>query len=149
MCLCADGRYALSGSGDNTLRLWEVATGGCVHTFTGHQDWVSSVWLSADGRYALSGSADKALRFWFLDWELQDKQPADWDEGARPYLHTFIRLHTPSSGLFPRRAAASWSGRTSPGCCTRWGVPGTGGCGRKGCAASWPSSPRPCKGKGR
>jgi hypothetical protein len=32
---------------------------------------------------------------WTLDWELEEKQPADWDEGARPYLETFLGAHTP------------------------------------------------------
>ena len=36
VALSADGRWALSGSYDNTLRLWEVASGRCVRTFEGH-----------------------------------------------------------------------------------------------------------------
>ncbi|MGV2438129.1 MAG UNVERIFIED_CONTAM: hypothetical protein LVT10_27265 [Anaerolineae bacterium] len=31
-----DGRFALSGSLDKTLILWDVATGDPVRTFTGH-----------------------------------------------------------------------------------------------------------------
>ncbi|WP_052567882.1 protein kinase domain-containing protein [Ktedonobacter racemifer] len=76
VCLSADGRFALSGSGDNgrpvnktlppdnTLRLWEVATGTCLRTFQGHTRRVTSVCLSADGRFALSGSGDYTLRLW-------------------------------------------------------------------------------------
>src|SRR5262249_27729039 len=30
------GRYALSGSADRTLRLWELSTGHCVRTFGAH-----------------------------------------------------------------------------------------------------------------
>ncbi|HXG09523.1 MAG TPA: WD40 repeat domain-containing serine/threonine-protein kinase, partial [Gemmataceae bacterium] len=59
-----DGRYALSGSWDQTLRLWKVATGKEVRRFTGHTDWVNSVAFSPDGRYALSASWDKTLRLW-------------------------------------------------------------------------------------
>ena len=36
VCLSADGRYALSGSEDKTLRLWEVESGKCLRTFEGH-----------------------------------------------------------------------------------------------------------------
>ena len=62
--LSADGRWALLGSDDNTLRLWEVATGRCVRLFEGHSAGVTSVCLSADGRWALSGSEDHTLRLW-------------------------------------------------------------------------------------
>ena len=66
VALSPDGRYALSGSDDHTLRLWELATGTCLRTFEGHTDWVSSVALSHDGRSALSGSRDRTLRLWEL-----------------------------------------------------------------------------------
>ncbi len=89
--LTADGRHALSGSQDNTLKLWELATGRCLRTFEGHVHGVNSVHLSPDGRHALSGSWDNKLRLWYLDWELEDREPADWDERARPYLETFVR----------------------------------------------------------
>ena len=59
-----DGQYALSGSWDNTLKLWEVATGTEIRTFRGHSDYVYSVAFSADGRYALSGSRDNTLKLW-------------------------------------------------------------------------------------
>jgi WD40 repeat protein/serine/threonine protein kinase len=95
LCLSYDGRYVLSGSSDRTVKLWQLASGQCVRTFVGHTDTVTSVSLSADGRYALSGSSDGTLKLWILDWELEDNQPAYWDEGARPYLETFLTLHTP------------------------------------------------------
>jgi WD40 repeat protein/serine/threonine protein kinase len=95
VAISADGKYALSGSADRTLKLWELATGQCLRTFEGHLDAVLSVSLSPNGRYALSGSKDGTLRVWTLDWELEDRQPADWDEGAREYLQTFLILQTP------------------------------------------------------
>jgi len=90
-----DGRYALSGSWDKTLRLWDAATGREVRRFEGHTERVRSVAFSPDGRYALSGSDDNTLRLWELDWEWDFPAPADWDEGARPYLDIFLTLHTP------------------------------------------------------
>jgi WD40 repeat protein len=67
VCLSADNRYALSGSWDATLKLWEVESGKCLRTFKGHADGVSSVSLSADGRLALSGSRDSTLKLWEVE----------------------------------------------------------------------------------
>jgi WD40 repeat protein len=110
VCFSPDGRYALSGSEDKTLKLWDVETGKCLRTFEGHKDSVESVCFSPDGRYALSGSVDKTLKLWVLDWELEEKEPADWDEGARPYLENFLTLHTPygSDGL-TRQGKPQWT----------------------------------------
>ena len=49
-------RYALSGSFDKTLKLWDVAGGACLRTLEGHAGNVNSVSLNADGHYALSGA---------------------------------------------------------------------------------------------
>src|SRR4051812_10614669 len=59
-----DGRLAVSGSYDRTLRLWTVATGKEVRRFEGHTKAITAVAFSPDGRQILSGSADNALRLW-------------------------------------------------------------------------------------
>jgi predicted Zn finger-like uncharacterized protein len=87
-----DSRLALSGSADKTLRLWEVATGRCLRTFEGHNDRVESVSFSPDGRLALSGGWDKTLRLWELVWNYEFPEPTDWDDGAQPYVETFLYL---------------------------------------------------------
>jgi WD40 repeat protein len=55
---------ALSGSWDKTLKLWDVASGRELRTFTGHARVVESVTFSPDGARALSGSADDTLKLW-------------------------------------------------------------------------------------
>jgi hypothetical protein len=139
--LSADGHYALSGSGDETLKLWEVETGKCLRTFQGHGRSVESVHLSADGRHALSGSYDNTLKLWFLDWELDAREPADWDEGARPYLENFLTCHTPFAGKIPkvrepteeevqqaltRQGTPSWTEEDFQGLLTELGYAGYG-----------------------
>jgi WD40 repeat protein len=64
VCFSPDGRYALSGSNDHTIKLWEVSTGNEIRTLKGHSEWVNSVCFSPDGRYALSGSQDNTLKLW-------------------------------------------------------------------------------------
>ena len=62
-----DGRLALSGSADNTVRLWEVETGRQVRVLEGHSARVLSVAISGDGRLALSGSQDNTVRLWEVE----------------------------------------------------------------------------------
>ena len=59
-----DGKLALSGSWDNTIRLWHVVTGFEIRKFSGHAGWVELVTFSPDGKLALSGSTDKTLKLW-------------------------------------------------------------------------------------
>ncbi|MFF8232204.1 WD40 repeat domain-containing serine/threonine protein kinase [Streptomyces caelestis] len=93
--LSMDGRFALAANWDTTVRLLDLRTGRCLRTLGGHRRWVLSVHLSADGRYAVSTGTDGTLRRWELDWELEAREPADWDEGARPHLEAFLAAHTP------------------------------------------------------
>ena len=65
--ISADGRKCISGSLDNTLKLWDLETGSCIRTLVGHNSGVRAVSISTDGRKCLSGSSDKTLKLWDLD----------------------------------------------------------------------------------
>ena len=58
-----DGRTAVTGSLDNTARLWEVASGREI-ALLGHESWVYSVALSPDGRTVATGSFDGIAQLW-------------------------------------------------------------------------------------
>jgi WD40 repeat protein/serine/threonine protein kinase len=62
-CLNADGRLALAGCRDNTVRLWDLDNGSCLRTLTGHRDRPHAVWLSPDGRHSVSADSH-SLRLW-------------------------------------------------------------------------------------
>jgi WD40 repeat protein/mono/diheme cytochrome c family protein len=62
-----DGKRALSGGDDGTLRLWDVAGGKELRRFEGHREAVSVVAFSADGRLAASGGRDRTVRVWDVD----------------------------------------------------------------------------------
>ncbi len=66
VAISPDGRTALSGSRDKTLKLWNLATGKEIRTFAGHANSVYSVAFSPDGRTALSGSRDNTVKLWNL-----------------------------------------------------------------------------------
>jgi WD40 repeat protein len=59
-----DGRTVVSGSYDNTLKLWSVSLGECLKTFQGYTQGVYSVAFSPDRRTVVSGSLDKTLKLW-------------------------------------------------------------------------------------
>jgi len=53
-----------SGSGDGTVRVWNVATGQAEQTLEGHSSSVSSVAFSPDDSKVASGSDDGTVRVW-------------------------------------------------------------------------------------
>src|SRR5882762_6673642 len=59
-----DGTYIVSGSRDNTLRLWDTVSGAHLNSLEGHSDRVESVTFSPDGTLVVSGSRDGTLRVW-------------------------------------------------------------------------------------
>jgi len=62
--ISSDGQYALSGSWDGTLRLWEISTGRSTRRFHGHTADVLSVAFSHDNRQIASGARDNTVRVW-------------------------------------------------------------------------------------
>lgn len=61
-----NGQLVLSGSDDNTIRLWDVITGQPVQTLRGHGSSVQSCVFSPDGQWVLSGGKDERVRLWNL-----------------------------------------------------------------------------------
>ncbi|KAK9840975.1 hypothetical protein WJX81_003475 [Elliptochloris bilobata] len=62
--LTADGARVLTLSKDCTARVWDAATGACLHVLIGHSDGVVAAALSADGRSALTIAYDRSARVW-------------------------------------------------------------------------------------
>ena len=59
-----DGSRILTGSWDNTARLWDAATGQVLFTITGHKHDVNAVAFSPDGTMFLTGGWDGTVRLW-------------------------------------------------------------------------------------
>jgi hypothetical protein len=66
VAMSGDGRRAVSGSRDKTLKVWDLATGQVLRTLEGHAADVTAVAMSGDGTRAVSASYDKTLRVWDL-----------------------------------------------------------------------------------
>ncbi len=54
-----DGKILASGSRDQTVKLWEVASGRLLRTLEGHSKWVNAVAFSANGKTIASGSNER------------------------------------------------------------------------------------------
>jgi WD40 repeat protein len=70
-----DGKRALTGSQDGTMRLWDVVAGKELKKFTGHTSWTWQVGFSSDEKQAISsGGTDKTVRLWDIEKAEEVKQ---------------------------------------------------------------------------
>ena len=60
-----DGKHIVSGSLDTSIRVWDVDTGSCLHTLTGHQSLTSGMEIQ-DG-LLVSGNADSTVKVWDIN----------------------------------------------------------------------------------
>ncbi len=59
-----DGEKILSTSLDQKIKEWDVATGQCIRTLTGHWDSFASAVYNPDGKKILSASHDHTIKEW-------------------------------------------------------------------------------------
>jgi WD40 repeat protein len=74
-----DGRYLVSAGADQTIRIWNAASGELVSELRGHTDEIFTAIFHPDGSRIASGGRDRTIRLW---------EPESGDEVARLEGHT-------------------------------------------------------------
>src|SRR3990170_8797570 len=54
----------VSGSSDNSIKIWNAETGELIRTLLGHTNSVWSVCFSSDNKQIVSGSCDRSIKIW-------------------------------------------------------------------------------------
>ncbi len=66
-CFSPDGKRVVTGSSDNTVRVWDAGTAKEMLTLKGHTNRVESVYFSPDGRRVVTGGFDNTAKVWDAD----------------------------------------------------------------------------------
>lgn len=82
-----DGKYIVSGSSDESIKLWEISSGKEIRTFTGHKGRVNSVAVTPDGKHIVSGSSDRSIKLWEIS---SGKEIQTFTEGRGRVHSVFI-----------------------------------------------------------
>ena len=72
-----DGTRLATACGDNTIRLWDVATRQEVCELRGHESYVHAVAFSPDGTRLASASGDVTVRIWDTVSPAERARPRD------------------------------------------------------------------------
>ena len=64
MAIGPDGTLLATGSRDQTVQVWDPATGTRLRNLRGHSEGVATVAFSPDGTLLVSGSYDRTVRVW-------------------------------------------------------------------------------------
>ncbi|HOP47979.1 MAG TPA: DUF4062 domain-containing protein [Desulfobacteraceae bacterium] len=62
--ITADGKKAITGGVDRTIRMWDLENARCLKTFWDHPGEIMALAITPDGRVTITGSHDGVLRVW-------------------------------------------------------------------------------------
>ena len=63
----ATEKLIVSISRDQTVRVWSLNSGKCLHVLEGHNSWVYCLAVSPDGKKAITASINSTMIIWDLE----------------------------------------------------------------------------------
>ena len=84
-CVCFSncGRYVISGSLDNTVRVWDLSLRKQIDVMCGHTSYISVLIVTSDDMHIVSGSNDWSVRVWSFEKKEQEFVVAGFDGEIR------------------------------------------------------------------
>jgi len=99
-CVASSDVFVLTGSGDGTIRKWDMASCECLFTYEGHESIINR--LICDGEFIFSSSFDKTVRAWLFDTseiESASKASKASESASKAACVRVFRGHT--GGVYP------------------------------------------------
>ena len=93
VALSPNARFALTGSQDDTARLWELTNGAGIQRFFGSEDDIFSIDAHPDGDVIASAGYDDLIRI----WDIETGENTAVYEGAEDDL--WFAIYSPDGGL--------------------------------------------------
>ncbi|KAJ1921066.1 Chromatin assembly factor 1 subunit [Mycoemilia scoparia] len=89
-----DGRFIISGSIDNTARIWDVRSAKCIQVLTEHSHYVQGVCWDPKGKYIATQGSDRTLNVY--QWRYNETKPG---EPPAQHLAKQSRVHQPPANM--------------------------------------------------
>ena len=67
------GQRIITGNFDNSVKVWDVRTGRCIHTLTDHQGEISSCQFNYASDLCISGSIDRTCKVGYMTSQINEQ----------------------------------------------------------------------------